>query len=224
MAPLHVCLLGASGRTGVHVISQALDKGYKVKAVVRNPDKIKDYKHENLEIASANIFDAESLAKVFEGVDAVISTLGFGIPMTPDKHHLKTCKAIVDAMNKANVKRLVLMLSWFTSKESRKYGKRIDFFTHYIGLPIYNHGLNDMNNAEEYLKTSEAAKGIEYTIVSPADLLEGPKTHQELIVDTENHLIETASHFIRRSDVAGFIIKIIDENIYVRQNATIAVQ
>ena len=34
-----VLVFGANGKLGTHVVNQALDKGYKIKAFVRNPEK-----------------------------------------------------------------------------------------------------------------------------------------------------------------------------------------
>ena len=218
MAPLQICLLGASGRSGVEVLRQALEKGHKVKAVVRKPEKIEKYKHENLEIASANIFDAESLAQVFQGVDVVISTLGFWYPPIPENRYSNSCKAIVEAMNAVGVKRLIMMLSWFTDKESRKSAKLFGFRFRYLELPTIVIGLKDMDRAEQFLKTSEEAKNVEYTLISPPYLTEGPKTDQEIIVETEQNFIENVSRKISRSDVAAFIIKSIEEKSYIRSN------
>jgi NAD(P)H-binding len=36
----HILLFGATGRTGIQVLKYALDKGYRVTALVRNPEKI----------------------------------------------------------------------------------------------------------------------------------------------------------------------------------------
>lgn len=73
---MKIAVLGATGQTGMNVVSQALDKGHSVKAIVRNPAKM-TINHANLEVVEGNIFSAESLQEHFTDVDAVISTLGF---------------------------------------------------------------------------------------------------------------------------------------------------
>lgn len=42
-------LFGASGRTGKHIMEDALEKGWNVQALVRNPSKL-DLEHENLKV------------------------------------------------------------------------------------------------------------------------------------------------------------------------------
>ena len=47
---MRVAVLGASGATGRHAVHQALERGWSVTAVVRNPDSIKDLHHDSLKV------------------------------------------------------------------------------------------------------------------------------------------------------------------------------
>ena len=82
-----LAIFGATGQTGLHLVAQALNKGYTVKALVRNEEKLKTAlekeqeikDHEKLQIVQvSNIFDADGLKEPLENVDVVMSTLGFG--------------------------------------------------------------------------------------------------------------------------------------------------
>ena len=57
-------------------MEQALEEGHQVTAVVRNPDKLKTV-HDNLQVVTADIFNAEQLREHFVDQDAIISCLGF---------------------------------------------------------------------------------------------------------------------------------------------------
>lgn len=46
---MKITVLGATGQTGQHLVSQALQQGHTVTAVVRNPEKITAH-HENLKV------------------------------------------------------------------------------------------------------------------------------------------------------------------------------
>jgi biliverdin reductase/flavin reductase len=83
-----LAIFGASGQTGVHLVSQALKKGHDVKAIVRNAEKLKTQlktihgeeisEHKSLEIVKVdNIFDVDSLVEPLKDVNVVMSTLGF---------------------------------------------------------------------------------------------------------------------------------------------------
>jgi uncharacterized protein YbjT (DUF2867 family) len=46
----HLVILGATGATGLHLVQQALARGYKVTAPVRNPQKLVHVENKNLEV------------------------------------------------------------------------------------------------------------------------------------------------------------------------------
>ncbi len=82
-------IFGATGQTGLHLVSQTLKAGHAVKAIVRNADKLKTslkskfgdevIDNANLNIVEVgNIFKADNLVEPLTNVDLVFSTLGFG--------------------------------------------------------------------------------------------------------------------------------------------------
>ena len=83
---MKIALFGATGKTGLQLIEQALKRGHSVKALVRNVDKLASLnkKEERLEVLKANVFSAEDLAKhLGDDVDVVVSTLGFAFYSKP---------------------------------------------------------------------------------------------------------------------------------------------
>lgn len=49
-----VLVFGANGNVGGHFVNQALDKGYKIKAFVRNPEKYILSKNPNVEVVKGD--------------------------------------------------------------------------------------------------------------------------------------------------------------------------
>ena len=45
----YVCIVGATGNTGVQILRQALERGHAVKALVRSPEKV-EIQHANLQV------------------------------------------------------------------------------------------------------------------------------------------------------------------------------
>jgi len=45
-----IAIVGATGSTGLQLVKQALARGYKVVAPVRNPSKLANISHNNLEV------------------------------------------------------------------------------------------------------------------------------------------------------------------------------
>lgn len=46
---MRIAVLGATGQTGQYLVKQAIQKGYGVTAVVRNPKKV-EFQHEKLKV------------------------------------------------------------------------------------------------------------------------------------------------------------------------------
>lgn len=104
---MELTVFGASGAIGRLLIKQALDKGYSVRAYVRNPSKL-DLKHQNLVIIQGDLHDFEKIKQAISGVDAVISALGPPLKRTyKDFSVLEGHKNIIKSMEQENVKRFI---------------------------------------------------------------------------------------------------------------------
>jgi uncharacterized protein YbjT (DUF2867 family) len=69
-----ILVLGATGRTGEHVVNYALANGHSVTALVRNPAKLAQ--RTGLTIVEGTPESQDDIAAAIEGTDAVISALG----------------------------------------------------------------------------------------------------------------------------------------------------
>lgn len=105
----NVVLIGASGFVGTAILSELLNRGNKVTAIVRNPDKI-SISNSNLSVVKADVSDVESIAKVSEGKDAIISAYNPGWT-NPNIYEdtLKNYPLILQAAKQAGVKRLLIV-------------------------------------------------------------------------------------------------------------------
>jgi uncharacterized protein YbjT (DUF2867 family) len=71
-----VLVFGANGKLGTHVVNQALDKGYKVKAFVRNPEKYTLTKGQYIEVVKGDATNITDVELAMEIADVVVSCLG----------------------------------------------------------------------------------------------------------------------------------------------------
>ncbi|MGW2629824.1 NAD(P)-dependent oxidoreductase [Streptomyces chattanoogensis] len=72
-----IALFGANGTIGSRILAEALSRGHRVTAVVRDPAKITTT-HPNLTVTTGDVLDAASVAAVAEGRDVVVSAVGGG--------------------------------------------------------------------------------------------------------------------------------------------------
>lgn len=104
-----IILIGASGFVGSAILEEALSRGHKVTALVRNPEKIQ-VKNENLTVLAVDATDVEALSKVVAGKDAVISAYnpGWGNPRLYEEI-LENYPKIIEGVKKAGVQRLLVV-------------------------------------------------------------------------------------------------------------------
>lgn len=104
-----IILIGASGFVGSAILEEALNRGHKVTALVRNPEKIQ-VKNENLTVLAVDATDVEALSKVVAGKDAVISAYnpGWGNPRLYEEL-LENYPKIIEGVKKAGVQRLLVV-------------------------------------------------------------------------------------------------------------------
>ena len=73
---MKVVLLGATGFVGSALLKEALDRGHRVTAIVRDPEKLE--KRDGLIARRGDVYDTASLAGLIEGNDALISAFNPG--------------------------------------------------------------------------------------------------------------------------------------------------
>ncbi|TAE29051.1 MAG: SDR family oxidoreductase [Cytophagales bacterium] len=100
-----IAVFGATGRTGIPFVKQALAKGHSVKALVRTPSKM-PINHKNLQLIVGDALDASKVAQTIQGTNGVVSCLGQDKASQPD-FQTKATRLIVDTMKKAGIKRLI---------------------------------------------------------------------------------------------------------------------
>ncbi|AOZ94647.1 3-beta hydroxysteroid dehydrogenase [Paenibacillus crassostreae] len=87
-------------------MKEALDRGYRVTAVVRDRLKLTEL-YENLNVVEGNIMDVAAVAAICEGHDAVISAFG---PVPGAEEELVTvAHSLVDGVRRSGVSRLLIV-------------------------------------------------------------------------------------------------------------------
>lgn len=105
----NVILIGASGFVGSAILNEALSRGHRVMAVVLHPEKISTI-HPNLTVVQADATDPDTLAKLAEGKDTVISAYnpGWGNPRQYEET-LENYPKIVEGAKRSGVQRLLIV-------------------------------------------------------------------------------------------------------------------
>ena len=72
-----ITVIGANGIIGRRIVNEALDRGHRVTAVVRDPSRY-DQQAEGLTVAAGDVLDTGAVARLAEGQDVLVSAVGGG--------------------------------------------------------------------------------------------------------------------------------------------------
>ena len=193
---MNLLVLGATGPTGRHVVDQALAAGHRVTAFVRDPAKL-PVRHERLAVVSGDLTaDGPALLDATRGQDAVISAIGVGQSFASRRLFELSMPAVIAAMREAGVKRLVQISAFGVGDTFAQIPLFPRLFVRTLLAGIYA----DKERGEEILRKS----GLDWTIVYPAGLTNGPPTGRYRFGE---HLEMHGFPTVARADVADLMLK-----------------
>lgn len=205
-----ILILGATGPTGRHIVTYALERGYDVTALVRSPEKAADMKGVRLVIGDAR--DETALRKSLAGRDTVIRALG--TPASPFKQVtlLSTAtRALVTAMKLENVPRLIAVTG-IGAGDSVGHGGLM--FDKLIFPLLLKKVYADKNRQEAIIEES----GLNWTIVRPSVLTNKPgRGAIRALTDLSNF----RGGSIAREDVAKFVLDQINTELWIKKSPLI---
>ena len=208
---MKLVILGATGGTGRELVKQALELGHDVTAFVRDPVKL-TLKHEKLSVVKGNMLDRRSLEKAIAGQDAVISALGSpGLGKSTDLSD--GTSNIIRVMDEKGVNRLIFesTIGIDDSRDHAPWLARKFFFA-----VVLKNIFADKEIQERYIKASD----LDWTIVRPARLTNGPRTSK---YRTGSEINEKAvSKTISRADTAEFMLRQVSDNSFVRKTPAVS--
>ncbi|RLM32963.1 NAD(P)-dependent oxidoreductase [Haloarcula sp. Atlit-120R] len=216
---MKIAVFGATGRTGVPLVEQALERGHDVVAFARNANDIPASfrSHDALVIVEGDAYTGAGVADAVaagidsdeaSAVDAVICVLG-QTSSGPDDLLTEAGRHILDAMDESGVERIVTLVG----AGVREDGESVSLGGKVMGslLKVMAGGvLEDAKSHAEMLRVSNA----QWTIVRGPRLTEGEHTGQfRHGTELQLGLRDSAA----RANVAQFILDCIEDDLYVEQ-------
>ncbi len=198
-------LLGATRGIGRIALERALERGHRVRALVR-PGSALDITHENLTVVRGDATNPADIARALEGADAVLSAVG-----TPAraKQPLRTlaARATLEAMERTGVRRLIAV-SVYGVGETRAH---LPFFTRAVVFPLF---LRRVMADHETQDAAIRASGVDWTLLRPPYLTDGPMTGDYAADFGEQ--TGGLTWKISRADVAHHMLEALETGSYVR--------
>lgn len=192
---MNIALFGATGGTGKAIIAQALEQGHTITALVRDPQKLSST-DQRVTIIKGDVLNPNDVSKVLQGSDVVVVALGVKPPSKAQVVGPGT-KNIIEAMKAHKVQRLVVESAMFMDDVVRKDSLLIALVTKtFMKGP----------HADKLVQESAVrASGLEWVIVRPVGLSNGPKTGAYSV--GEKLKLKGMFPTISRADVADCMLK-----------------
>jgi len=180
----NIIVTGASGFLGLRFCQILNEKGYRVRALIRNPEKSKELQ----EIAEMKVisdpWNKESLIPALLGIDVIIHLVGRAHIISDKSENsdelfkrinVDLTKILLEAVKEANVKRFVYISSVLAMGLSRN-----DILTETsICKPVTAYGRSKLE-AENIIKEFSSKSKIDYTILRPP-LVYGPRNKANML-------------------------------------------
>lgn len=202
---MKLLIVGSTGGTGRELVRQALEQGHWVTAFARTPSKL-GISHHNLRIAQGDVTNYGSVETAVAGQDAILCALGTKVIRKSTIQSGGT-RNIVQAMQKTGVKRLVVETSLDVGDSRGQLGF---LFAHVIRATLLRNIFEDKELQERIVRES----GLDWIIVRPAMLTDGPRTGNYRAGFSSSDKI---ARKISRADVADFMLKQATSNEFLRQ-------
>jgi len=190
---MRIVVLGATGATGRHVLTTALERGHHVIALARRPDALSGIAHDNLEVRHADVHAPDTVSAACHDADALISALGISGGGRAD-----TLSAGAHAVAGAKPPRIAWMGSFGAGASRYRAGRPYDF----VLRRVLGAGFVDKAAADAVIA------GPHSTVFHPVILAGGPATGNAHVVplDALDRRWRLSPPRVARADVAAAML------------------
>ena len=204
--PERILIIGATGRTGRHLVAQALERGYAVTAFARDPSRL-EVRHPRLTIAQGDVLDRTSLDAAMPGHHAVVSALGHRRYWSLSRTHADGTRHLLEAMRRHGVRRLVCLTSLGLGDSAGRLGMPYNLLVIPLLLPIY---FLDKASQERLIARSDR----DWIIVRPGSLNDAAKRERVNTGQKVGSYLWTVR--VSRANVADFMLNQLTSDTYLR--------
>lgn len=212
---MKIMVLGATGPTGLEILSQALAWGWEVTALVRNPAKLPAaLQRPSLRVVAGDVFEAAAIRACAAGADALLSVIGapagFGEKGATTVYS-DAAKGIVAAL--AGDDRIKVIFC--TSAGVEAHDPSEVWFYRRIAKPLFlQRGYDDMKAAEAILRASS----LRWVLVRPGRLTGGAGGRS---IRVSERFRPKGGIGLARADLARFMLAQVESDQWIGRTPTI---
>ncbi len=217
-----IAVLGATGRTGIWIVKEALNRGYAVNALVRAQSSL-DIEHPDLKIIKGIPTSARDLTQVMQECEAVFNALNISrknewwlwSKLSSSPTFLsEVAEKVVTVAKQIGLRRCLIVTAWGTGESKADLPSWFRFFinTTKIGVTYRDH---------ERQEAVWEKSGLDWTIVRPVGLTN--ETQEKPIqVLLNSKTAKPDKMTISRREVAKFMLDSLEGDRYIQQKPIIS--
>ncbi|SEL26468.1 NAD(P)-dependent oxidoreductase [Haloferax larsenii] len=198
---MRITVFGASGRTGVPFVRQAVARGHDVVAFVRSADRF-PVTDESVTVVEGDAYEGTGVRDAVRDADAVVSVLG-QTKSGPDDLLTVGGDTVVAAMRDEGVSRYVTLVG----AGVRKDGESVSLSGKVMGTLLKVLAGEVLDDATEHVRRVRASD-LEWTVVRAPRLTDGDATGAYRHGD-----IDLGFESIARGDVATFLLDCVEDDL-----------
>jgi putative NADH-flavin reductase len=206
-----IAILGGTGKSGKYLVKQLIQQGFHFKALIRNRERITIPNH-CFEIVDGSVKNYETVRTLVDGCDAIISTLGMGIPPSEPNLFSQATSNILRAMNECNIRRYIVITGLNVDAPSDRKGAKTKFATEWM---YTNYPKSTTDKQVEYDILSKS--NIDWTMVR-LPMIEETDARSEMAVSLD----DCPGDKISATDLAHFLIAQFTDDTYCQKAPFIA--
>ena len=209
---MQITVLGAAGRIGQEVVRLALIKDYKIRVLVRNPDKLGKLK-DQVEVIQGNLLDATLVEEAMMGSEAVINLSGAAKEPDQILKFERIGHILIEKLKAQRIKRLINISAdvAILPMEKLELRRRVLRMITYL---FYK----DMKHVQDtVMKIIIAENEIDWTLIRPAFITDKPRTGNIILNDRK-----LPGMSVTLPDLGQFIVNQVESRDWIHKGPMIA--
>lgn len=210
---MDLLVLGGSGRTGTHVLRQAVERDHTVRALVRDPSTVTAPR--GVEIVRGTPSSIDDLRRAIEGAQAVAVALNnarasdnpWARPTSPPAFMTDAVRRTLAVMQQHGISRIGIVSalgvgdSWPTVNP---------LFKAIVKASNIRHGYRDHNGVDELVRATD----LDWTLVRPVALTDKPPSGPLRAAEAGT---QRPGLTVSRSEVARFLLDELEQSTWTRR-------
>lgn len=207
---MNIAVIGASGKAGNLILKEAVSRGHKVTAIVRNASKLQD---KNVAVIEKNVLNVT--ADDLKAFDVVINA--FGAPLGEEQAHVDAGHALIEALKGTSTRLIVVGGAGSLFVDEDKTVRVID--TPEFPDMFKPTAKGQARNLQELQETSE----LSWTFISPSAIFDPEGKRTGSYQTGKDHLLVNSKgeSYISYADFAIAVVDEVENLKHLNQRFTV---